>query len=170
MKARDLIVLTSLVMGLEFVAPTPARAARCSPDTFLMIRSESLPAGEQPGEIALSESQLLALPTHTITTATEWTPRSRFEGPLLSDVLALAKVRGKSIRLFALDDYSITIPWSDMDRYGIILAHSQNGEHLSKRKFGPLFLVYPRDQYASMLDTPTGTEKFTWQVCGIHVQ
>ena len=170
MKTRDLIVVTSIVLGMELMAPAPALAARCLPDTFLMIRSELLPEDSQPRGIALSEAQLLALPNHTITTATEWTPRSRFDGPLLSDVLALARVRGKSIRLFALDDYSITIPWSDMDRYGIILAHSQNGERLSKRKFGPLFLMYPRDQYASALDTPTGAEKFIWQVCGIHVQ
>src|SRR5207245_4436473 len=111
MKARDLIVVTSIVMGLELVAPTPALAARCLPDTFLIIRSESLSEDAQPSGIAMSgiaisEAQLLALPIHTITTATEWTPRSRFDGPLLSDVLALAKVRGKSIRLFALDDYS----------------------------------------------------------------
>jgi hypothetical protein len=175
LKARDLIAVTSMVMVLELVAPAPALGARCLPDTFLIIRSESVPQDAQSGGIAtgglaISEAQLLDLPNHTITTATEWTPRSRFDGPLLSDVLALAKVRGKSIRLFALDDYSITIPWSDMDRYGIILAHSQNGERLSKRKFGPLFLMYPRDQYASVLDTPTGTEKFIWQVCGIHVQ
>ncbi|MDM0108462.1 molybdopterin-dependent oxidoreductase [Variovorax sp. J22R24] len=175
MNARKLIVVTSIVMGLEFVAPAPALAARCLPDTFLVIRSESLPEDAQPngvamGGIAISEAQLLSLPVHAITTATDWTPRSRFDGPLLSDVLALAKVRGKSVRLFALDNYSITIPWSDMDRYGIILAHSQNGERLSKRKFGPLFLMYPRDQYASVLDTPTGTEKFIWQVCGIHVR
>jgi len=175
MKARDLILVTSIVMGLEFVAAIPAHAARCLPDTFLTIRSESLAIDEQPGStgrngIAISEAELLALPIHTITTTTEWTPLSRFDGPLLSDVLALARVRGKSIRLFALDNYSVTIPWSDMNRYGIILAHSQNGTRLTKRTFGPLFLMYPRDRYPSVLDTPTGTEKFIWQVCGIHVQ
>lgn len=136
LKARHLSVVTSILMGLELVAPAPALAARCLPDTFVVIRSETLPEDAQPSGIAISEAQLLALPTNAITTATEWS----------------------------------TIPWSDMDRYGIILAHSQNGDRLSKRKFGPLFLMYPRDQYASVLDTPTGTEKFIWQVCGIHVQ
>lgn len=170
MNTRELILASSVLFGSTTAAPVPALAARCLPDTFLTVQGESSAVGTEVPAVVVSEGQLMALPMASISTATDWTAASRFDGPLLSDVLALAKVSGKSIRLFALNDYSITIPWSDMDRYGIILAHSQNGERLSKRKFGPLFLMYPRDQFAAALDTPTGAEKFIWQVCGIHVR
>jgi hypothetical protein len=174
MNARDVIVTTSVSFVLGLGAPAPAVAARCPPGVFLSIEADPPgPAGssDKPTSgVVLSEAQIMAMPPTAITTSTEWTPTSRFEGPPLSAVLALAGVRGKSIRLFALDDYSITIPWTDMERYGIILAHSQNGERLSKRKFGPLFLIYPRDQFRSALDTPTGLEKFIWQICRIDVE
>ncbi len=172
MNARDVVVVASMCFALALIVPASgAAAARCSPGAFLSVGAVHPDAGGKPADrTVLSEAQVMALPSVAITTGTDWTPQSRFEGPLLSAVLALAGAHGNSIRLFAIDDYSITIPWSDMETYGIILAHSQNGKRLAKDKFGPLFLIYPRDQFASTLDTPTGLAKFIWQVCRIDVK
>ena len=126
---------------------------------------------ESARQIVLYEAQLLRLPDASITTGTQWSDKkNRYDGPLLSDVLQLADVRGESIRLFARNDYSVTIPWSDMARFGVILALSRDGQRMTARDFGPLFLMYPRDQFMSELDTPSGVGKFIWQVCRIDVQ
>ena len=74
-----------------------------------------------------------------------------FTGPLLSDVLKLVGANGSAVELHTLDDYTVTVPASDAQRYGAILAYSMNGKRLKVRDFGPLFLIYPRDAYPSEL-------------------
>lgn len=168
MNARNVIVALLVAAPLAIVLPTSA-AEHCVRDAFLTIGGPSAGTAVGRPPIVLTEADLLALPTSTITTSTEWTPLSRFEGPLLSDVLKLAPLQGKTLHIFALDDYSISIPWSDMAQYGVILAHSQDGERMSRRRFGPLFVIYPRDKFAS-LQTPITGAKFIWQVCRIDVE
>ena len=168
MNARHVILALLVAAPLAVVLPTSA-AEHCVPDAFLTIGGPPEGTGATRPPIALTEAELLALPTATITTSTDWTPVSRFDGPLLSDVLKLAPVQGKTLHIFALDDYSISIPWSDMAQYGVILAHSQDGQRMSRRRFGPLFVIYPRDKFAS-LQTPITGAKFIWQVCRIDVE
>ena len=195
MDARDVVMAMSLCLGMGVMADD-ATAARCAPDEFLAIHSvlaglpmtprsaqatgttETNGAAGTSGSTAdsarqtvVSEMQLSQLPAASITTGTQWSDKkNRYDGPLLSTVLQLAEARGQSIRLFARNDYSVTIPWSDMTRYGVILAHSRDGQRLTANDFGRLFLMYPRDQFMSELDTPSGIEKFIWQVCRIDVQ
>lgn len=56
------------------------------------------------------EAQLLALPSATITTATNWTPKQSFAGPKLSAVLAKVGAKGKQLSVCAIDDYCRTSP------------------------------------------------------------
>ncbi|MCW7539898.1 molybdopterin-dependent oxidoreductase [Aquabacterium sp. A7-Y] len=143
------------------------------------------PAGERPmltfsGRITrytdsgrkvyeISEAALLAMPRRTIRTGTSWTPPARFEGPLLSHLLQLVGGTGSTLRCRAVDDYEVSVPASDAERWGVILAHSMDGKRLSSRDFGPLWLVYPRDEYPRELDTPATVAKFIWQVDAIEV-
>jgi hypothetical protein len=72
-------------------------------------------------------AQLLALPAYSITTATTWTPRSTFTGPLLADILNTAGAYGTQVEIHTLDDYTYTVPVSDCERYGVVVAYSMNG-------------------------------------------
>jgi hypothetical protein len=118
----------------------------------------------------ISEAQLLKLPVHTITTSTTWTPKSTFSGPLLGDVLKLVGARGDAIELRTIDDYSYTVSAKEAERYGAILAYSRNGVRLTVSKFGPLFLIYPRDAYPSELGGSAADAKFGWQIKGMAVK
>jgi hypothetical protein len=118
----------------------------------------------------ISEAQLLKLPVHTITTSTTWTPKSTFSGPLLGDVLDLVDARGDAIELRTIDDYSYTVSATEAERYGAILAYSRNGVRLTVNKFGPLFLIYPRDAYPSELSGSAAEAKFVWQIKGMVVK
>jgi hypothetical protein len=118
----------------------------------------------------ISEAQLLKLPVHTITTSTTWTPKSTFSGPLLGDVLKLVDARGDAIELRTIDDYSYTVSAKEAERYGAILAYSRNGVRLTVSKFGPLFLIYPRDAYPSELSGSAADAKFVWQIKGMAVK
>jgi hypothetical protein len=117
-----------------------------------------------------SEQDFFKLPQHVIVTATVWTPRSRFEGPRLADVLQHVGAEGRELYMSALNDYTIAIPWEDLDRYGVILAHSRNGARMGPSTYGPLWLMYPRDQYPEELTGPLASARFIWQVKAIEVR
>ncbi|HEX7909264.1 MAG TPA: molybdopterin-dependent oxidoreductase [Paraburkholderia sp.] len=117
-----------------------------------------------------TEAQLLALPVHSITTATTWTPRSTFTGPLLADILKTVGAYGSQVEIHTLDDYTYTIPVSDCDRYGVVVAYSMNGRRLKISDFGPLFLMYPRDAFPDELKGPSGDSKFVWQIKALIVK
>jgi hypothetical protein len=118
----------------------------------------------------LTEAQLLALPVHSITTSTTWTARSTFTGPSLADILKLVGAHGSQIEVQTLDDYTETIPVSDCDRYGVIVAYSMNGKRLKVSDFGPLFLIYPRDAFPTELSGAAAESKFVWQIKGLIVK
>ncbi|MCC8396635.1 molybdopterin-dependent oxidoreductase [Paraburkholderia sp. MMS20-SJTR3] len=117
-----------------------------------------------------NEAQLLALPTHTITTATTWTPRSTFTGPLLADILKAVGASGTEIEFRTFDDYTYTVPVSDCARYGVIVAYAMNGQRLKLSDFGPLFLIYPRDAFPDELKGALGDSKFVWQIKALVVR
>ena len=117
-----------------------------------------------------SEASFLALPQSSITTSTAWTPLSVFVGPTLLAVMAVVGVSAGTLNFRTLDGYSAPIPWADLVRYGVIMAHSQNGERLSPKRWGPLWTIYPRDRYPDALKGPTAESRFIWQVNRIEVQ
>ncbi|CAG9231438.1 Oxidored_molyb domain-containing protein [Paraburkholderia tropica] len=117
-----------------------------------------------------SEQQLLALPVHAISTATTWTPRSTFTGPLLADVLKTVGAYGSQIEIHTIDDYTCVVPVADASRYGVVLAYAMNGKRLKVSDFGPLFLIYPRDQFPLELDGAAGDAKFAWQIVSMTIK
>ncbi|QGZ64158.1 molybdopterin-dependent oxidoreductase [Paraburkholderia acidisoli] len=117
-----------------------------------------------------SEAQLLQLPVHAIATSTTWTPKSTFTGPLLSDVLKAVGAYGSEIEIHTIDDYTCVVPVADAARYGVVLAYAMNGQRLKVSDFGPLFLIYPRDQYPLDLDGAAGDAKFAWQIKSMTIK
>ena len=116
-----------------------------------------------------TESAFLRLGQSSITTGTSWTPKSVFVGPRLLDVMQAASVTSGTLNFKTLDDYSAPIPWEDLVRYGVILAHSQDGKRLSHKRWGPLWTIYPRDQNPVALKGPIAESRFIWQVNRIEV-
>jgi len=117
-----------------------------------------------------TEEEYLKLATTSITTGTPWTPTSVFVGPLLVDVMGVAGVTNGTLIFTTLGDYSAPIPWEDLVRYGVILAHSQDGQRLNNNRWGPLWTIYPRDQYPDALSGPIAESRFIWQVDRIEVR
>lgn len=158
-------LLTCGAGGLASAAPNS-----CPVDAALEI-SGLVKSNSPRGSFLFSEADFLALKAVNLTTATAWTPRSEFIGPELSSVLAAAGVSPKAteMRFYAIDAYEITIPISDLGKYRPVMAHTQNGRRLEIATRGPLFLVYPRDQYPE-LSAIKGQAQFVWMVCKIVVR
>ena len=115
-------------------------------------------------------SFLLSLPQHTFVAQTPWYKKPvKFTGPLLRDVLAAAKVKGTMIHAIAMDEYRAQIPFSDAQQYDMILAHQMNGQTLTAKNKGPLFVVYPFDSKPE-LQAIRFYARSIWQLKSIQVE
>jgi hypothetical protein len=146
-------------------AAGPATAAEDS-ETLLEVTGHI--AGD--GSARFDRPALEAMPQHRITTSTPWTDGlSVFEGPLLCDLLERVGAEGTVLRARALNDYVAEIPISDCERYPVILALTRDGERLSRRDMGPIWIVYPRDDFPE-LQIETVNARWVWQLTEIEVR
>lgn len=115
-------------------------------------------------------SMLHGLKQHSFTTQTPWYDEPvTFSGPLLRDVLAAAGAQGKSISAVALNDYRTEIPFQDAVQYDLIVATTMNGQAMSVREKGPLFLVYPFDSKTE-LQAATFYNRSAWQLRSLQIK
>lgn len=112
-------------------------------DVILTVRG-NVSEADKGAAVQFDAAMLDALPQTTLNVETPWyDERGSFSGPLLRDVLATSGAEGKVLLIKALNDYFSEVPASDAMQYDVILATRRNGEILSVRDKGPLFLVYP---------------------------
>lgn len=154
-----------LMLGSMAIAVLPSMAATPQPKALLTVSGRIGRVNNDAADtFDFTEAEFLKLGATSITTATPWTPTSVFVGPLLLDVMRAAGVTSGTLIFRTLDDYSAPIPWEDLVRYGVILAHSQDGERLKNNRWGPLWTIYPRDQNLAALKGPIAESRFIWQV------
>ncbi len=156
----------AIILGLSLAtSPLPARASKaCVPGDFLTLK-----AGKKTWNV--SEERLYILAKNNIVTSTHWSKSGRYSGPLLSDVIKIAALpeKPKKLTVYTWDNYRASLPYSDMKKYGVILATSLDGKRLKLSDWGPLYIIYPYDEYME-LKTPAGLMKMIWQVCRIELE
>jgi hypothetical protein len=114
-------------------------------------------------------AMLEALPQHTVNTRTPWYAQARhFTGPLLRDVLSAAGAQGTTLRLVALNDYRVDMPFDDTQRHDVVLARLLDGQAMAVRDKGPLFVIYPFDAKAE-LRSAVYYSRSAWQLRTIEV-
>lgn len=100
---------------------------------------------------------------------TPWTRGSvEFTGPLLSAVLEAAGAVGQTLIVSALNDYTASVPYADLQMYKVILATRRDGRLMSVRERGPLWMIYPMDVYPD-LRTDAIFARSVWQIATIQV-
>jgi hypothetical protein len=98
---------------------------------------------------------------------TPWTKgKVSFDGPLGKALLEAVGNSGTTMRVRALNDYTVEIPVKDFVDHNVILATKRDGAAMSVREHGPIFVMYPFDQEPSLYN-----EKYfsrcVWQVATI---
>jgi hypothetical protein len=48
-----------------------------------------------------------------------------------------------SVRITALDDYQVDIPFAEIEKWPILLATRMNGEYMSIENSGPTRIIFP---------------------------
>jgi hypothetical protein len=89
---------------------------------------------------------LEALDATTFKTTTIWTNgQNSFTGVSLVALVDHLGIEGETLRATAVNDYAVNIPVSDAVEGGPILAYRIDGETISLREKGPLWVIYPYD-------------------------
>ena len=95
---------------------------------------------------------------------------TEFSGPLARDVLGRIGVEGdRSARFVAINEYEVLVDVDDFLEYDVILATRMDGELLSRRTKGPIWLIYPISDNPELQDVRVNS-KLIWQLKNIEVQ
>jgi hypothetical protein len=114
---------------------------------------------------ALTQAEFDALPQHTIATTTSWTQGvHKFTGPLMRDVMRLSGSTSDKMVAYGVDDYIQRYPTADFAKYDVIIASKMDGKPLPLDTYGPMWIVYPRDDFPKELKNVMTDGKFAWQV------
>ena len=71
--------------------------------------------------------------------------------------------KGRVMHAAAINDYTIELDAREFDDVPAILAMRMNGKDLSVRDKGPIWLVYPRDDYPNVRGQ-SNNFKWIWQL------
>ena len=93
----------------------------------------------------------------------------KFGGVLVRDVLDAAGALGETVDAIALNDYSYTISIKDFRDYPGLIASTLNGEPMRVRDKGPLWIIYPRDEFKE-LRKPEIEYRMVWQLRTLDVK
>ena len=92
----------------------------------------------------------------------------RFEGVPIASLMAALGAKGSAIRATALNDYAVEIPMEDAVQGRALLAIRMNGEELSPRDKGPIWVIYPYDA-GTEFQTEVIYSRSIWQLNRIEV-
>ncbi|NIZ00648.1 hypothetical protein [Thalassospira lucentensis] len=151
-----LFVMVCGVIGL-FAAPAFAGA--------------KLTLGKTDGEpVTVSMEKLMKMPATEFYTSTPWTSGvQKFRGVDFKLLLDSYDITADTIRISALNDYSVMVPASVLRNDGAILAYHLNDAEMSIREKGPFWLVFPFDRDVRF-QTDTFWAYSVWQVKAIDGQ
>jgi hypothetical protein len=168
------VAIGVVIVGLSALmlpGTTPAPAAElAAPEGEVILTVAGAVADRNAGDRAEFDLAMLeALPRTTIKTATPWTTGSvTFEGVALSDLLQAVGATGATIVASALNDYAVNLPASDAQS-GAVIAYRLNGDYMSVREKGPLWIVYPFDSNPS-LKSETIYSRCVWQLKSLRIE
>jgi hypothetical protein len=149
------------LLGLGAAAETLPRPA----GKPILEISGRIEATNTPGNTAVFDREMLeSLGVTRVQTSTPWTDgRPVFEGVLMRELLKRVGATGENVTVIALNNYKVTLPVADFEQYPIILAYKMDGHVLKVRDKGPLWIIYPQDEFAELRDKSVH-RKWIWQI------
>lgn len=164
--------LAAVALGVLMLNAPAAQAGELSDPTgsVILVVGGAITNTNAAGRAEFDRTMLEALGVETLTTTTTWTDGPQvFDGVLASKVLEAVGAHGETVMATALNDYTVEIPVSDFLDYPVLLALRMNGVELTSRDKGPIWVVYPRDEYGELRD-PRNDLKWIWQLRSIDIR
>mgnify|MGYP002714997180 CR=1 FL=1 len=171
--------LLPTTLGAALLARGDAVDFRSGAGRFLLSGAgESAAGAEAPAADARGMTRLFDLPALEslglvrFTTLTSWTVEpSVFEGVLLSSLLEAvgADPAAATLRLIALNEFESTTPAADARTWPVMLALKRDGEYMSRRDRGPVWVIYPQHAFPE-LGQRDYLSRWVWQLKSIMVE
>lgn len=119
--------------------------------------------------VAFDLDMLKAMDLREFDTHTIWTEGEQvFQGVPVAELLEALSIEDGTIRAWALNDYTVDIPVSEIGEEAPIIAFHRNGAPMSVRDKGPLWLVYPYDD-DPMYRTEIVYQRSIWQLVRFEI-
>lgn len=141
-KRTALILLATLLVpqGSLWAAELPAPKG----DVILIVSGEIENTNTDQGTLEMDLEMLRTMVPTVFATKTIWLPDAvEFTGVSLKAIMDFAGASGESIGATALNDYTVEIPTDSITNNAPIIAYFLDGEEMSPRGKGPLWVVYP---------------------------
>jgi len=165
-------IVAALMPAIAWAALDGTSGSALPPPTGPVVLkvSGNIDRGNSEDGVKLDWATLESLGVTTLRTTTVWTVGEvEFEGVLARDVLDAVGAHGSEVVATALNDYAVTLPLNELYQYPVLLAFKMNGEYLQVRDKGPLWIVYPRDQFPELRNSMTD-KKWVWQLSELEVR
>lgn len=141
---RTVLAATALALFINGPAST-AELGVPSGEIVLSV-SGDLSMTNADGAALFDIAMLEELGSTSFSTETPWTDGVQaFEGVSLMALMAALGVSDGTLKATAINDYAVDIPVADAVEGGPIISFRRNGEAMSVRDKGPLWVVYPYD-------------------------
>lgn len=162
----QVVVLAVLLLASPLqAAPLPTPKGK-----VILTVSGAIENTNADGVAEFDRNMLEALGMTQVRMQTQWTRgRPVFEGVLASVLLDAVGARGETARAAALNDYVVEIPLDDFRRYPVVVALKMDGQYLRVRDKGPIWIVYPHEQFAELQTIEIQT-RWIWQLRRLEIR
>ena len=166
---QKLVRFLTAAVFLSFTMPAYA-IDKPTGDILLTVGGNIEKTNTNDGTAAFDQDMLSALPSVTIKTTTPWTDGAvTFEGALLRDILKSVGGSGETLKATAHNDYSVNIPKEDFLKFDVIVAYKRDGEIMTLRSKGPLWIIYPWDSHEELM-TELYHSRSIWQLKSLDIR
>lgn len=122
------------------------------------------------GTAEFDRSMIEALPSVTVRTTTPWTEGVvTFDGVGGAELMQAVGGRGETVTAVALNDYAADIPFAEFTGGGLFVAYRQDGQPISVRERGPLWILYRFDDEPEY-DDQVYYARSVWQLRSLEVR
>lgn len=164
------LIVAAAAASLVLLAGGPGWALDPPKGPVVLTVSGAITRTNGPRGAEFDLEMLEALAGRTTRTHTPWTEGVvTFSGPLGRAVLDAVGATGETMRISALNDYAAEVPVADFHDHDVILATRMDGEVMSVRSRGPIFVIYPFDEDRDLYNEQIFTRS-VWQVNRIEVR
>jgi hypothetical protein len=164
---KKLALSAAFTVGL--VSITMADGIDAPSGEVVLTVSGVLSVTNDGAQLLLDRDMLTALPATTFETSTIWTEGvHEFTGVSLADFAASIDVAEGHFLATAINDYTVEIPFSDAVAEGPIIAYLMDGEAMSVRDKGPLWVIYPYDS-DSLYRSEVVYSRSIWQLDRVEI-
>ncbi len=170
LKPWNAIVQVALI--LLYVCAQAANSAELPKPTgpVLLKITGNIENTNTPGAVEFDLEMLEQFEASSFVTVTPWTDDTptTFTGVRINELLEYVGAKSRDFRASAIDKYWNDLTDMDFDNIPAIIAYKLNNEYMRVRDLGPLWIMFPFDEFPE-LDTEKYKTACVWQLIEIEI-